>query len=150
MTMPSAPVPLGPSSPRWSPGWVGVDPQASAGALPWRVLRVICPPIVGSRQHGHLRVASQPRHQAALAARSPPPAPLPPLRSANSMAGLSLPLPRPHALPPAQGRFVKLATRASAALWPPARRCLPAPTHSWSLPHLPCWYRQRDLSCLFT
>lgn len=89
------------SQTRWSPAWGWADPQAPAGALPWRVLRVICPPITGSRQHGHLRLASRPRHQAALAASASPSATSPPLPLAAGMAGLSLPLPRPQELPPA-------------------------------------------------
>lgn len=136
LTMPSAPVPLSPSLPRWSPGWGWADPQASAGTLPWRVLRVICPPIVGNRQHGYLRLASWPRHQAALAASSPPPGPSPPLRSATGMAGLSWPLSCPHTLPPAhaclRGRPYRLTQPRG-----PRSPCLPAPTHSRSLPHLP-------------
>lgn len=96
------------SSPtRWSPAWGWADPQASAGALPWRVLRVICPPITGSRQHGHLRLASRPRHQAALAASASPSATSPPLQLTAGMAGLSLPLPCPQELPPAHSACLR-------------------------------------------
>ena len=63
MAMPSAPLPPGPSLPKWPPGWGWTDPQVSARALPWRVLRVICPPIAGSGEHGHLRLASWPHHR---------------------------------------------------------------------------------------
>lgn len=82
------------SQTRGFPAWRRADPQASAGALPWRVLRVICPPITGSGQHGRLRSASRPRHQAARAAGASPSATSPPLQLTAGMAGLSLPLPR--------------------------------------------------------
>lgn len=89
MAMLSAPLPPGPSLPKRSPGWGWTDPQVSARALPWRVLRVICPPIAGSGEHSHLRLAGWPRHRAALAASSPPPAPPPPppWPAAAGMAG---------------------------------------------------------------
>lgn len=141
---------LSPSLPKWSPGWGWVDPQASAGALPWRVVRVICPPITGSRQHGHLRLASWPRHQATLAASSPPPAPPPP-RSATGMAGMSLPLPRPHTLPPAHHKAACEAGHTGTHT--PVAPCSPLPPSSHpllELPPPPPWYRQWELSCLFT
>lgn len=89
------------SQTRWSLAWGWADPQASAGALPWRALRVICPPITGSGQHGHLCLASRPGHQASLAASASPSATSPPLQLTASMEGLSLPLLCPQELPPA-------------------------------------------------
>ena len=131
-----SPVPLGPSLPKRSPGWGWTDPQVTARALPWRVLRVICPPIAGSGEHGHLRLAGWPRHRAALAASSPPPArpPPPPWPAAAGMAGPSPPLLHPptHTAPCPQDRPHTHAHPSG-----PAQSRFPAPTHSRSLPHLP-------------
>ena len=149
MAMPSAPLPPGPSLPKWPPGWGWTDPQVSARALPWRVLRVICPPIAGSGEHGHLRLASWPHHRAALAASSPPPVPPPPppWPAAAGMAGRA----RPSRAPPTHSALpARRATHARTPLWPrseppPSSHPLPEPP-----PTSPHWCRRWDLSCLFT
>lgn len=98
---------------------------------------MICPPIAGSGEHGHLRLAGWPRHRAALAASSPPPAPPPPppWPAAAGMAGLSPPLLRPPHTHTAH--CLQDGPHTHARPSGPAHSRLPAPTHSRSLPHLP-------------
>jgi hypothetical protein len=121
MTKPSVPVPFCPSLPG--------GPQALAGALPWRVFLVICPPIAGCGQTSVWL--------AGLVTKPPwPPAPLLLLlplvlpRGRPAWQGPAAPpVPPPAHTPPAR----QPATHARTP--PGPAHCLPAPTHP-SLPHL--------------